>query len=229
MKMYVNLLTFGADDPRTRARRGWASFAAFGMALLLGAGAPLVAIIAVAALFAVGLWQRDRVLRLGMKPSLAGAVAAFAFIALSGGPRVQAQQLTDIYGIGLSANPGQQPSVSGTALWAHRLNDAGTYAGSIVDFLPQTVKPIVVNTNVGAFVAQKVATIAGHDLYATGSTGIGVSGGNVGWNYTGGGAMFFKLPKPNWFLSANVRFSKSTVTGATGFQLIPGVQINWGK
>ncbi|MEZ2347410.1 hypothetical protein [Terriglobus sp. RCC_193] len=142
---------------------------------------------------------------------------------------VDASLPTDIYGFGVSANPGQTPSVSGTALWAHSLNGSGTYAGTIVDFLPETIKPIVVSTNVGAFVAQKVATVKGHDIFATGSTGIAVTGAHTGWNYTGGGAIFFKLPQPNWFLSANVRFSKSTVSGANAFQLIPGVQLNWGK
>lgn len=229
MKMFANLLTFGADDPRTRTRRGWASFAAFGMALLLGAGAPLFAIVAVALLFAAGLWQRNRTLRVGMKPTLASAMAVFAFAVLSGGPRVQAQTPANIYGVGLSANPGQSPSVSGTALWAHSLNGSGTYVGTIVDFLPETIKPIVVSTNAGAFVAQKVATVAGHDIFATGSTGIAIAGAHTGWNYTGGGAIFFKLPQPNWFLSANVRFSKSTVSGGNDFQIIPGVQLNWGK
>lgn len=134
-----------------------------------------------------------------------------------------------VYAVGLSANPGQSPSVAGTASWLTEVNGSGTYVGTVVDFLPQTIKPIVVNTNVGVFAAQKVATIAGHNVYGTGSTGISVSGSNTGWSYSGGGAVPFKLPKPNWYLLASVRFSKSTVSGATGYQLIPGVQLAWGQ
>jgi hypothetical protein len=164
--------------------------------------------------------------------NLKGRLSAFVLLAafalcLTGVSEAQAP--SNIYAAGVSVNPGQNPSVAGTLIWAHALNASGTYAGTIVDILPQTIKPIVVNTNIGVFAAQKIATIGTIPVYGTGSTGISLTGTNTGWSYSAGGAAMFKLPNPNFYMMATVRVSKSTVSGSTGYQLIPGVEFAWGQ
>lgn len=136
---------------------------------------------------------------------------------------------TNIYAAGVSANPGESPSVAGTVLWAHAVNASGTYAGTILDILPQTVKPITVNTNIGAFVAQKVTSIGKFDVYATGSTGISMTGTATGWTASGGGAVIIPTKSPNLSVMVGARVSNSNVSGKSGKQIIPGVAVVWGR
>ena len=139
--------------------------------------------------------------------------------------------VTNVYMGGLSYNPGASPAVAGTAIYAHEVNDSGTYAFTVVDALPNTGKPFSINTQFGVGIAQRVATIADVPIYGQTSAGIAYTGTNTGWAYTGGMLAMFKL-KPYkdgfFFVAPTARFVKASV-GSSGFQPIGGVEFGWGK
>jgi hypothetical protein len=157
------------------------------------------------------------------------AILFFAFSFLAA-PQVKAQtvsqSVTNIYLGGVSYNPGADQKVAGTGIYARQLNTSGTYAFTLVDFLPGANK--TVTSNVGVGVAQKIATIDGHDIFGTGATAISFSGSSTGWAWTGGALIPFRI-KGNWYAAADVRFLKSSVSGGAGYQVIPGVRFGWGQ
>lgn len=150
-------------------------------------------------------------------------------------PSAPVSELQNIYGVGASWNNSAQPPVAGTLFYGHRLNDSGTYGFSILDVLTNTVKPFTVTTNIGAGVAQKVATIAKLPIFMPTTAGISFNGQNVGWEWNGGAATLFPINKlvkkasSDWYLMPTVRFLKSSVSNGTGYQLIFGSEICWGK
>jgi len=114
-------------------------------------------------------------------------------------------------------------------LYAKALAGSNTLAFTVVDVVPVNVKTLTVSTNIGLGVAAKVATIAGHDLYAPTSAGISYTGANTGWNWTTGVAVPFKVnPAKSYYVVPSLRVLKTSV-GGTGYQLIPGVLFGWGQ
>jgi hypothetical protein len=146
----------------------------------------------------------------------------------------QAQTVTtptgvqNIYAAGASYSINASPSVAGTALYAHSLNSAGTYAFTVVDALPATIKPFTVTTNIGAGIAQKLFTLGKIPVYVPTAAGISWSGTNTGWQWSGGGLASIHV-KGNYYLMPSVRFLKSSVSGGTGYQPILGLLVAWGK
>lgn len=134
--------------------------------------------------------------------------------------------LTNIYGVGVSYNQGANPSISGTGLYAHTLNDSGTYVFSVIDILPNTLTPFTVSTNLGAGVAQKVLTTGTVSYYLPTTAGISITGANTGWAWTAGGMAVIPV-KSNLYLMPTVRVLKSSVTNGTGYQPIVGLLLGW--
>lgn len=149
------------------------------------------------------------------------------------GSVVMAQDVANLYMAGVSYNTGGTPAVAGSALYAHQINTSGTYAFSMFDALPTTYKPFVVTTNIGAGIAQRVATVAGVSIFMPTSAGISFSGTNTGWSWSTGVGAPFKLHAntdgSSWYVMPNVRVLKSSVAGGTGYQPIFGALIGWGK
>ena len=159
--------------------------------------------------------------------------AAFAQTA-SPAPAVPSAAATDVqnlYAAGVSYNVGGTPAIAGTALYAHAIADTGTYAFTAVDALPNTVKPFTVSTNLGAGVAQKVATLAGIPIYVPTAVGISWSGQNTGWQWNAGAlaSIHLKGKCAQCYIMPSVRFLKSSVSGGTGYQPIIGVLFGWGQ
>lgn len=136
------------------------------------------------------------------------------------------------YAVGASYNPSATPSFAGTLLYAKAVTVSGaassTLAFSVVDVLPENLKTLTVSTNIGVGVAARIATVAGHTIYAPTSAGISYTGANTGWNWTTGAAVPFKLsPTKSYYVVPNVRILKSSIAG--GYQLVPGVLFGWGQ
>lgn len=138
--------------------------------------------------------------------------------------------LSNFYGGGLSYINGGNPALSGTLIYAHPASTStGTYLVTIVDVIPVATKPFTVNTNIGAGVAQRVATIASHDIYGITSLSLSEDSTNVGYSFTAGGGMPFKLKTSNWYAMPILRVYKSSITGSQGFMPQLGVVFAWGE
>ena len=130
-------------------------------------------------------------------------------------------QTANVAAVGVSVNPGATPAVAGTGLWARLISGQGTYAFTVVDALPATVKPFTVTTNISAGIAQKVYTIKGIDLIVPTAAGVSWTGTNVGWSWNAGGMAAIKVGQAR--VLPNVRFLKSSVAGAgAGYSVIVG-------
>jgi hypothetical protein len=141
----------------------------------------------------------------------------------------QAQEVDNLYMVGLTGNVGSDKPIAGTALYAHRLTDVGTYPFTLIDVIPSSAKPLTVTTNIGVGVAQKIATIANVPVYSPASLSVSYNSTAVGYAYSGGiGAMFRPQAGKNWFLMPTLRFSKSNISG-DGIVLLPGLLYGWGK
>ena len=130
--------------------------------------------------------------------------------------------------VGVSYNVNAKPSIAGSALYAHLINNSGTYAFTAVDALTNTVKPFTVNTNVGVGVAQKIFTFKNVDFYAPTAAGISFNGSNTGWEWNGGILASIHV-KGNVYIAPTFRFLKSSVSDGTGYQPIIGVMLGWGQ
>jgi hypothetical protein len=158
-------------------------------------------------------------------PLIALALLAAAAVPMRAQTTVS-QSVSNLYLAGVSYNPAASEPVAGTAIYAHQLNTVGTYPFTLVDVLPGANK--TVTTNVGVGIAQKVATIAGYDVFVPTSAGISLSGSSTGWAWSGGALVPVHI-KNNWYAAPNVRFLKSSVSGGSGYQLIAGVTFGWAK
>ncbi len=140
------------------------------------------------------------------------------------------QPIQNLYAGGASYSVGASPAVAGTALYAHSINDGtGTYAFTVLDATPQTLKPFTINTNVGVGIAQKVMTLGKVPIFIPTSAGISWNGSNTGWQWNGGATALIPLSKKkNYYLMPTVRFLKSSVSGGTGYQPIVGLLFGWG-
>jgi hypothetical protein len=137
--------------------------------------------------------------------------------------------IQNMYAAGASYNAGETgaQAVAGTVLYAHLVANTSTYAFSVVDAVPNTLKPFTVNTNISAGVAQKVATVAGFDIFVPTAAGVSFNGTNTGWNWNTGVLASFKV-KGSYYLMPTIRLEKSSVGGA-GYQPIVGVLFGFGK
>ena len=146
-------------------------------------------------------------------------------------PRMNAQTptLTNIYAAGISFNNSGSPSIAGTGMYAHLIADgSGTYAFTVVDALPTSLKPFTVTSNFGAGIAQKVFTIGTVPIFIPTSAGISYNGSNTGWAWSTGALASIKV-KNNWRVFPNVRIVKSSVSNGSGYQPIVGVMFGWGS
>lgn len=137
--------------------------------------------------------------------------------------------IANIYAAGVSYNVGGSPAVAGTGLYARLVNDgSGTYAFTVVDALPNTLKPFTVTTNIGVGIAQKVTTWAGVPIYVPAATGISWSGSNTGWQWNTGGLAAIHV-KGQYYVMPSLRVLKSSVSNGSGYQPVFGVLFAWGK
>lgn len=141
----------------------------------------------------------------------------------------------NLYFAGVSYSQGATPSTAGTAMYDRKIadnNGFSTYAFTMVDLIPASVKPFTVSTNIGAGVAQKVATIANIPIYVPTAAGISLNGNNVGWVWsTGAGAPFEikrKGESTHFYVMPTVRINKASI-GNSGYQPIVGVLFGWGQ
>lgn len=151
------------------------------------------------------------------------AVAAFACVQPAHG-----QDVSNLYLAGGSYSQGASPSFAGTGFYAHRLNDSGTYAFTMIDALPASSKPFTVTTNVGVGVAQRVVTIAGFPVFVPTSLSISYNSQNVGWAYSTGAGVPFRIKGSKWFAMPTARVLKSNVSGA-GYQPVIGILFGTGS
>ena len=141
-----------------------------------------------------------------------------------------ATPLQNLYAAGGSFNQGASVPIAGTALYAHLINDGtGTYAFTVIDAVPASVKPFTVTTNVGVGVAQKLFTFSnGYSVWTPTSLGVSWTGVNTGYQWNTGAALIIPL-KNNWYIIPTARVLKSSVSGGSGYQPIIGVEVGWGK
>jgi len=136
---------------------------------------------------------------------------------------------TNIYAGGISFNNSASPEVAGSGLYARLVNpSSGTYAFTVVDALPTTVKPFTVTSNFSGGVAQKVFSVAGIPIFVPTSAGVSFNGPNTGWAWSTGAIAPIKL-KNNWYAYPNVRTLRSNVAHGSGYQLIVGLFFGWAK
>ena len=156
---------------------------------------------------------------------------AIAILALATLAAAQTTNLSNIYAAGVSGSPTAQPPVAGTALYAHLLDgNAGTYAFTVWDALPDTYKPFTVTTNVGIGIAQKAFTVGKFPIYVPTSAGIEWNGKNTGWQYNFGATTTYRLsPNKDYYLMPTVRVLKGSVTAGSGLQPSVGLLFAWGK
>jgi hypothetical protein len=144
-----------------------------------------------------------------------------------------AQSLDNLYMAGGSYTAGASPAFAGSGLYAHQINSSGTYAFTMIDALPASVKPFTVTTNIGAGIAQQVATIGNIPILIPTAAGISYSGTNTGWAWsTGAGAIFKVRPTSDGggiYIMPTLRVLKSNVSNGSGYQPIFGVLFGWGK
>ena len=136
--------------------------------------------------------------------------------------------IQNLYAAGASYNFNATPSVAGTALYAHYVAAPGTYAFTVIDVLPTTIKPFAVTNNVGMGLAQKMFTIGKVNLFMPTTAGVSWTGVNTGWQWTGGAAAAIPIGH-NFYLVPTVRFLKSSVSGGSGYQPILGLNFGFGK
>jgi hypothetical protein len=138
--------------------------------------------------------------------------------------------LTNIYAAGVSYNSSGSPSIAGTGLYAHSVSDS-TYAFTVADALPASVRPFAVTTNFGAGIAQKVFTLPCKSksipIYVPSSAGISYTGSNTGWAWSTGALAVIRL-KDNYMVMPHVRLVKSSVSNGTGYQPVIGALFGWG-
>lgn len=147
---------------------------------------------------------------------------------VTGPVNVGADDVQNLYAVGVTYNPGATPSLAGTGLYARKLLDAGTYAFTAVDALPNSVKPYTVTTNMGIGVAQRIATIGRFPIYVPTAAGVSFNGANTGWQWNAGALTSIRI-KGNYRVLPTIRVLKSSVSGGTGYQPIVGVLFGFGQ
>lgn len=136
--------------------------------------------------------------------------------------------VANLYAGGVSYSIGATPAIAGTGLYAHEVSSEGLYAFTVIDALPNTLKPFTVSSNIGAGIAQKLFTLGSVPVYAPTAAGISWNGGNTGWEWNGGVLASIHV-KGDYYILPSVRFLKSSVSGGTGYQPIIGILAAWGR
>lgn len=136
--------------------------------------------------------------------------------------------VANLYAGGVSYSVGATPAIAGTGLYAHAVSDEGLYAFTVIDALPNTLKPFTVSSNMGAGIAQKLFTVGKVPVYAPTAAGISWNGGNTGWQWNGGVIASVHI-RGDYYILPSVRFLKSSVSGGTGYQVITGLLFGWGR
>jgi len=126
---------------------------------------------------------------------------------------------------GVSLNQYAAPQISGMLLYAKRLADTGTYSFSLVDVISKSVKPFNAATSITTGIAQKLFMVGPARVFAVTTIGTIVGGDEIGYSWTGGGAVAIPLGK-GWNLMPSVRVLTS---GVTSRQMIYGLAVGWGK
>ena len=157
------------------------------------------------------------------------ALALAASAAAQTAPAPAATNPSHRYMAGASYSPSGSPTAAGTALYAHEISDSNTYAFTLIDAAPQSLKPFTVTNNVGVGIAQQIFTIGKAAVWIPTSAGISWTGSNTGWSWSTGAGVPFQIGKTNWYVMPTVRVLKSSVAGATGYQPIVGVLFGWGQ
>lgn len=166
------------------------------------------------------------------QPSSNGGTQAclliIALLCLSSVPS-RAQSLTNIYAGGISYNSSGSPAIAGTGLYARLVSPSSrTYAFTVVDALPASVKPFTVTSSFSAGVAQKVFSVGSIPIFVPTAAGVSYNGTNTGWAWSTGGLASIKL-KGQWKLFPTVRIAKSSVSAGSGYQPIVGIMFGWGN
>ena len=154
--------------------------------------------------------------------------AVLAFAQAAPVPAAPVDNLANIYAAGVSYSVNATPSIAGTALYARLVGGTGTYAFTVVDALPNTIKPFTVSTNIGAGVAQKIGTFGNVPVYMPAAAGISFNGSNTGWEWNGGAMAAIHI-KGQYYLMPSARFLKSSVSNGSGYQPIVGLLFGWGQ
>lgn len=186
--------------------------------------------VAAVALGVAGILAKDAKIKL---PTQVGMLLMVLFLCTSAQAQssssTEAAPIQNLYGAGVSYSVNATPAIAGTALYCRALNSGldGTYGCSMVDALPNTVKPFTVSTNIGAGIAQKAFTLGNVPVYVPTAAGISWSGGNTGWEWNGGAFASIHV-KSRYYLMPSVRFLKSSV-GGSGYQPIIGLLLGRGN
>lgn len=156
-------------------------------------------------------------------------LALFSLASLQAQTEPSPTPIQNLYAGGVSWNGASSPSVAGSGLYAHLIAGTGTYAFTHVDAVPASVKPFTVTTNIGAGVAQKVATIGKYNVYVPTAAGISFNGQNAGWQWNTGAGVAIPVGTKGYYLMPTVRVLQSNVSGGAGVQPIVGLLFGWGK
>lgn len=182
------------------------------------------------------LWPVLTLLKQSPLPPIDSTVAkillVFALVsAAASAQTAPVQAVTDrenLYMAGLSYNSGANKPIAGTALYARNISDVGTYAFTMIDVLPVTVKPFTVTSNIGAGIAQKAFSIGKFPVFVPTAVGISWSGQDTSYQWSTGAGVPIEIKGTNWYLMPNVRLFKSGLPGGS-YQPILGVLFGWGQ
>lgn len=136
--------------------------------------------------------------------------------------RAQTAPTADIYAVGGSYASSASPSIAGSAMVAHLMTPANTWAFAVFDALPPQAHEKTIGTSISMGVAQQIGTILGVKLFVPTAAGISYTGSNTGWEWTTGVLGSVPLGKSRWRLLPNVRFLKASV-GNQGVETILGL------
>lgn len=136
----------------------------------------------------------------------------------------------NFYAFGVSYNVNAKPAIAGTAMYCHNLDpkhQLSTYACTVFDAVPNTIKPLTVSTNIGAGIAQDIAHFGKVTIWTPAAAGFSWNGKSSGWEWNGGVAATIPTGK-RLYLVPNVRFLKSSVSNGSGYQVIAGFDVGFG-
>jgi hypothetical protein len=130
----------------------------------------------------------------------------------------------DFVAAGVAWNQYAAPQISGNLLYARQISN-GTYSFTMIDVISKSIQPFTVATSISTGVGQHIRTIGRARVFLVTTVGIMAGGTDVGYSWTGGGAVAIGLGK-GWNLVPSVRVLKGSLTD---FQYIGGLAIGWGK
>ena len=160
-------------------------------------------------------------------------IALFLLVAVLGFGQTATADPTNLYSFGMSWNQSASATVAqqfaGTAMYARKQTEAGTYAFTALDIVPTAVNPITVTNQTSVGIAQRVLTVGGWKIYGTAAAGPSWTGSNSGWAWLAGGMASRSIGSKGWRIMPNIRTIKSSVSNGSGYQLIIGVMVGFGN